>query len=135
MLSYPSPTPPEPFVAAPSQDLEEALAVAKLLLHLPSHSREFAQRAVEQLEFIYAYGLQEGNYALMSLACKCLQLGWVKASTAAMGARSWEHRHLQSHPGIAHRPDPETARLFYQAYLKVVEDPNYYSLRPGSVAA
>lgn len=133
MLTYPAIHPPQAFLT-PSEDLGEALAVGKLLLHLPCYSLEFARAAVDKMNFFYSFGLQEGNYALMSLACKCLQLGWVKANYSASAPRSWERRHLQSHPGLAHRLDPEIAQLFYGAYLSMIEDPNYYRLRTECAA-
>ncbi|MBF6593103.1 MAG: hypothetical protein IVW51_01485 [Thermaceae bacterium] len=133
MLSYPAPALSPAVLPTPLHDLEQALKVGKLLLHLPSFSLEFAHQTVERMLFLYDFGLQEGNYSLMSLACKCLQLGWVKAGRACT-ARSWEYRHLQSHPGLAHRPHPEVAQLFYRAYLQVIEDPNYYRLRENAVA-
>ncbi|MER3553378.1 MAG: hypothetical protein C4331_03250 [Meiothermus sp.] len=132
MLSYPIPTPTQPPLPH-SDDLGEALAIGRFLLQMPCYSLEFAREAVQKLSFVYTYGLQQENYALMSLACKCLQLGWVKANRAA-APRSWEYRHLQSHPGLAHRPNPKVAQLFYQAYLNMIEDPNYCRMRAQGAA-
>lgn len=130
MLNYSFPTVSEPLLL-PEPEGQEIQVIAKLLVYLPAYGLEFARRATEQLELAYAQGVREGNLVRMRLAYKCLQLGWVKASTALSGLRSWEHRHLQSRPGLAHRSNPEVAQLFYRAYLKVVEDPSYYRLRSG----
>ncbi|HEU4742824.1 MAG TPA: DUF4385 family protein [Meiothermus sp.] len=134
MLQPPSPSPAYRFYPSLEVQVERTLEMGQFLLHWPLCDQEFARQAIEAFLELYQTAKAEGDFRFMELACKCLQLGWVRTPSGG-SPRRFRDRRLSARPYLAHRAKPEIGQMFYQAYLRVIEDPEYHQLKAHQKAS
>ncbi|RYM33739.1 MULTISPECIES: DUF4385 family protein [unclassified Meiothermus] len=116
------------FYPSLEEQVERTLEMGQLLLRWPFCDRVFAQQAIEVFLELYRVARAEGDFRFMALACKCLQLGWVRTPSGDP-PRRFRERRFSLRPYLAYRVKPEIGQMFYQAYLRVIEDPEYHRLK------
>lgn len=134
MLQPSSFSPASRFYPSLEAQVERTLQIGQFLLRWPFCSQNFARQAIQAFLELYQTAKAEGDFRFMELACKCLQLGWAGMPNGG-SSRHFRDRRLSARPYLAHRAIPEIGQMFYQAYLQVIEDPEYHQLKAHQKAS
>jgi hypothetical protein len=104
---------------------------SEILPHWRFRTPEMARESADQIYALFEGYRDAGDFVGMDMARKFLQMGFTRARRYAnhKSGRKWSPDHSDVLPQDIDPVKAESARIFYEVYVRAREDPEYLRLK------